>query len=208
MNIVFDVGNVLNEWNPIALVEKHFAHGLPTGSGVHEFVTAMLKEDWLAYDCGMLDTQTLATDLSAKLGCDSAAFQRFVETIPHVLPALDDCIAAAHTLFEKRDAGESHRVFYLSNMPSEYADVLEKRFSWFAKFDGGIFSGRAKLVKPDAAIYAALESQYLLEPQHTLFLDDSLPNIHAANARGWQTIHVCEPADVRRGLTARGLLAI
>jgi putative hydrolase of the HAD superfamily len=206
MNIVFDVGNVLNEWNPVALVNTHFAHGVPLGVDVPDFVAEMLKEDWLAYDHGMLDKQTLSARLSAKLGCDEAAFRHFVETIPHVLPPLDDCVAALQSLFERRDAGESIRVFYLSNMPSDYADVLEKRFDWFAQFDGGIFSGRAKLVKPDAAIYAALELKYALDPARTLFFDDSAPNIVAAAARGWQTVHVREPGDVRRGLLANRLL--
>jgi putative hydrolase of the HAD superfamily len=207
LNIVFDVGNVLNVWNPVALVEEHFAHALPTGLSSREFAAAMLGEDcWIAYDHGTLDTGALCARLSSRLGCDETALRRFVDTIPHVLPALDVGIAAAHSLFDRRDAGDPIRVFYLSNMPVEFADVLERRFAWFARFDGGIFSGRAKLSKPDPAIYAALEAQYSLAPQHTLFLDDSAPNIRAAEARGWRTIHVQEPTDVPRGLLAHGFV--
>jgi putative hydrolase of the HAD superfamily len=209
MNIVFDVGNVLNEWNPVALVETYFAHALPARTSTREFVATMLNEDWLAYDNGDVNTETLAERLSLKLGCDADAFRQFVETIPQVLPALDEGVAALQSLCDRRDAGstgDALRVFYLSNMPVEFAAILERRYTWFARFDGGIFSGRAKLSKPDAAIYAALESQYSLDPQRTLFLDDSAPNIRAAEARGWRTVHVREPADVPRGLRARGLL--
>jgi putative hydrolase of the HAD superfamily len=208
MNVVFDVGNVLNEWNPVALVETHFAHALPAGMSSHDFVNAMLKEDWLAYDHGTLTTAELAARVSQKLGCDAIAFREFVEVIPHVLPVLDDSVAAVESLCDARDRGEQLRVFFLSNMPVEFAAILEKRFAWFARFDGGIFSGRAKLSKPNAAIYAALESQYALDPQRTLFLDDSAPNIRAAIARGWRTVHVNEPADVVRGLVAHGLLPV
>jgi putative hydrolase of the HAD superfamily len=212
VNIVFDIGNVLNEWNPVQLIETHFAHALPVGMNAREFSVAMLSEDcWIAYDHGTVNTAQLCARLASRLNCDEAALRTFVETIPHVLPALDEGVAALQSLLDRRDAGgtgDALRVFYLSNMPVEFAAILEQRFTWFARFDGGIFSGRAKLSKPDAAIYAALESQYSLDPKHTLFLDDSAPNIHAAQARGWRTVHVREPADVPRGLRAHGLLSV
>jgi putative hydrolase of the HAD superfamily len=205
VNVVFDFGNVLMDWKPVQLVETHFSAGLPSGMSARAFVEQWVGSDWIAFDNGELTQEELLRSLSARIGCDASALRAFVETIPHVLPPIESSIAVMETLFDARDRGDDLRVFYLSNMPAEFADTLEKRFAWIKRFDGGIFSGRAKLSKPDSAIYAALEAQHFLDPQRTLFLDDSSPNVVAANGRGWHTIHVQTPNDVVAGLHARGL---
>jgi putative hydrolase of the HAD superfamily len=206
VDVVFDFGNVLVEWNPARLVREHFAHALPAGLTAEAFAKTLVQEDWVAYDHGEIDLPTMAERLSPKLRCDEAVLAAFVARIPHVLPTLDSSIAAMQSLCDARDRGALLRVLYLSNMPRDFADVLERRFDWLARFDGGIFSGRNRLSKPHPSIYEALESRYALQPERTLFLDDSLPNIEAAIARGWQTVRVNEPIDVVRGLSLHGLL--
>jgi putative hydrolase of the HAD superfamily len=206
VNIVFDFGNVLVDWKPLQLVDAHFSAHVPVGVTAATFVERWLASEWIAFDNGELTQDELIHRLAPQLGSDPMALRAFVENIAHVLPPIESSIAAMQSLFDARDRGDALRVFYLSNMPIEFAQILERRFPWIARFDGGIFSGRAKLSKPDAAIYAALESQYALDPKRTLFLDDSLPNVHAADARGWQTIHVREPADVIHGLQSRGFV--
>lgn len=202
MDVVFDFGNVLVEWNPQRLVREHFAHAMPAGVSVEAYAKTLVNEDWVAYDHGDIDLRTMVERLAPKLDCSEAELAAFVARIPHVLPSLDTAIAAMQALCDARDGGAALRVFYLSNMPRDFADVLERRFDWLERFDGGIFSGRNRLSKPHPSIYEALETRYGLRPEHTLFFDDSLPNIEMARARGWQTAHVASPDDVVRGLQA------
>lgn len=206
MDVVFDFGNVLLEWNPSQLVREHFAHGLPNAHTPESFASGLVSDDWVAYDNGDLNLHGLVASLAPKLGCDEATLASFIAHIPRALPPMMDSIAAMESLFDDRDRGAPIRVFYLSNMPREFADLLEQRFSWIARFDGGIFSARARLSKPSAAIYAALESQCALNPDYTLFLDDSAANVEAARQRGWSAVHVRETGDVRRGLQAAGVI--
>ncbi|MGL5002575.1 MAG: HAD-IA family hydrolase, partial [Casimicrobium sp.] len=180
MDVVFDFGNVLVEWNPQRLVREHFAHAIPAGVSVDAFVKKLVNEDWAAYDHGEIDLPTMAQRLAPKLDCSEGELAAFVAHIPRVLQSLDVAIAAMQALCDARDRGASLRVLYLSNMPRDFADVLERRFDWITRFDGGIFSGRNRLSKPDPSIYEALASRYSLRPQHTLFFDDSLPNIETA----------------------------
>jgi putative hydrolase of the HAD superfamily len=196
MDVVFDFGNVLVEWNPIRLVREHFSDQLQPLVSPEAFTKRWMNPDWARYDIGEIDTTTVARAMAPALGCEAHALHAFIEKIPHVLPPLDQSIVALRKLFAARDLDASIRVFYLSNMPSEFCDVLEARFDWIAPFDGGIFSGRERLAKPDAEIYAALESKYSLEPQRTLFFDDSHANIVAAQARGWQAVQVFGSDDV------------
>ena len=68
--------------------------------------------------------------------------------------------------------------------------------TFFSCFDGGVFSGRVKLAKPDPAIYALAESALALVPAHTVFFDDHMPNVQAATKRGWQGVHVPDPGHL------------
>ena len=91
-------------------------------------------------------------------------------------------------------------MYFLSNMPMPYARVLEQRHAFLKNFDGGIFSGDVKLIKPDPAIYELLESRYLLDPGHTLFIDDLKSNVEAAKKRGWHGIHFESTAQMESDL--------
>ncbi|MCC7145866.1 MAG: HAD-IA family hydrolase [Phycisphaeraceae bacterium] len=50
------------------------------------------------------------------------------------------------------------------------------------------------LAKPDGSIYEYVEKAAKVKPGAILFFDDHLPNIQAAQRRGWQAIHV-QPHD-------------
>ena len=84
--------------------------------------------------------------------------------------------------------------------------MLEVRCQWIARFEGGLFSGREKLAKPDPAIYAEAERRFALAPQATLFLDDSVRNVDAARARGWNAEIITTPQSVRDALAKHGVL--
>ena len=69
---------------------------------------------------------------------------------------------------------------------------------------GGIFSGDVKLIKPDPAIFALMESRYSLVPQNTVFIDDLKANVAVARSRGWHGIHFESSAQMAADLKALG----
>lgn len=201
MNIVFDFGNVLFEWNPEQLVAEHFASPLPPSLSPVRFADALVNHrDWLDFDLGFIDSHELSLRSQSRLGLDARALKSFVDRIPHVLPQIESTVKCVHALI-----GSSHRVFYLSNMPTAFADVLEVRCPWIASFEAGIFSGRAKLSKPDPAIYAAAELAFQLDPANTLFLDDVLRNVEAARDRGWHAELITGPQSTSDALNKHGV---
>ena len=208
MNIVFDFGNVLVEWNPARLIREHYL--APDGRAHPPEAladTLINHQDWLDFDLGLMGSTELAKRSARRLGLDAAGLRGFVDRIPHVLPVFEPTIALMSELADGRHG--THRVVYLSNMPEAFAEVLEKRCPWLARFEGGIFSGRVKLAKPDPAIYATAERQLRLNPADTLFLDDSVRNVQAARARGWRAEVIADPHDgqsVRKALVAHGVL--
>ena len=63
-----------------------------------------------------------------------------------------------------------------------------------------------QMMKPDAAIYAAVEQQTGRDPATLFFTDDSPKNIAAAKARGWQTHHFTSARGLGERLVQEGLL--
>ena len=207
MNIVFDFGNVLFEWNPLRLIGQHFAQASRSPANSAALADTLINhQDWLDFDLGLLDAATVAERGAARLSLDRAQLHAFVERIPHVLPTIDPTIALFNQLADEASGSGAHRLVYLSNMPAPYARVLEARCPWIARFEGGIFSGRVNLAKPDAAIYALAEQELNLSPCETLFLDDSPRNIDVARARGWAAEIISSPQSAHDALVKHGVL--
>ena len=201
MNIVFDFGNVLFEWNPARLASEHYSVVLPSDLSTAQWVDHLVNhQDWVDFDSGLIDSCELSLRSAPRLGLESGALQIFVDRIPHVLPLIEPTVASLQALFDSR-----HRVFYLSNMPAAFADVLEVRCPWIAHFEAGIFSSRAKLSKPDPAIYAAAEAAFQIDPANTLFLDDVPRNVHAARDRGWRAEIITGPQSTADALHQHGI---
>ncbi len=84
-------------------------------------------------------------------------------------------------------------VFVLSNFGAENFPLSAAQFPFLAEFDRRYISAELGLIKPDPAIYAHVEDDCGLAAQALLFTDDRIDNIEAARARGWQT-HLFEGA--------------
>ena len=53
------------------------------------------------------------------------------------------------------------------------------------------------MIKPDPAIYELAISRFNLIPEETLFIDDRLDNIEAAQNLNFQTIHLTNPSLIQ-----------
>jgi HAD superfamily hydrolase (TIGR01509 family) len=71
---------------------------------------------------------------------------------------------------------------------------VRRAFPFYAGFTGEILSYEVRSMKPDAAIYAALEARTGLSGPDLLYLDDRAENIAAAAARGWRALLHVDPA--------------
>jgi putative hydrolase of the HAD superfamily len=121
-----------------------------------------------------------------------------VDGIGEHLQPMNDTLALLAQLRDLREQpGSALRLYYLSNMPVPYARALEYKHAFISWFDGGIFSGDVKHIKPEPEIYAMLESRYQLEPGQTVFIDDLASNVAHAQSRGWHGIHFESAAQLK-----------
>jgi len=72
----------------------------------------------------------------------------------------------------------------LSNMQSDMAGHARRNFEWLRHFDYLTLSCEARAIKPDLAIYRRCLSELAAPPGETLFIDDRLTNIEAAETLG------------------------
>ena len=212
LNLVFDLGQVMIRWEPEALVRRFFPDRCGTDAQAHGLAqTCFRSKAWSDFDAGLLDTDGVALQLAQGIQEPLSRVRAMVVDIAHALTPIAASVDLLVQLHQWRQSQKvtGLRLWYLSNMPEPYADHLIEAYSYFHAFDGGVFSGRVKLAKPDPAIYAHAELVLGLVPDHTVFFDDHWPNVQAANERGWQGVHVPQPGQLPTLLTplikARGL---
>jgi hypothetical protein len=77
-----------------------------------------------------------------------------------------------------------------------------------ALFETILVSGEVRLAKPDPRIFAVFLQRSGRAANECLLIDDSEPNIVAAQAVGFQAIHFRSPAQLGQELDRLGLLSI
>ena len=201
MNVVFDFGAVLFSWQPVLLVRKHLAHRAPTAEAAHELAQAMFAhEDWLGFDRGTAELPGVIARMAARLDLDAAELDAMLSPMGERMAPIPETVGLLSELCARRDAGEGLRLFYLSNMPAPYARALEERLDFIGWFDGGIFSGDVRLVKPQPEIYELLASRHGLAAGRTVFIDDMGYNVDAAKALGWHGIRFESAESLKKAL--------
>jgi putative hydrolase of the HAD superfamily len=93
----------------------------------------------------------------------------------------------------------------LSNMGDNVLDNMKRTFDWLPRFDVLVWSYQLLLAKPDPAIYHYLLKELGTRPEETLFIDDRLVNVEAAQALGIKSLEFTTVDHLRADLIAQGL---
>jgi len=93
----------------------------------------------------------------------------------------------------------------LSNMGDNVLDNMKREFDWLPRFDVLVWSYQLRMAKPDPAIYRYVLKELGTRADETLFLDDKLVNVEAAQALGFKAIRFSNVERLRADLVAAGL---
>lgn len=176
--VVFDIGNVLLEWQPERFYDREI--------GAERRARLFAEVDLLGMNEGVDLGDPFAESVEALArahpdwGPEIRMWRDRWFEIAH--PPIDGSIRLLRAL---RARGVP--VLALTNFGRETFDAAVERLPFLAEFDRAWVSGRMGVMKPDPAIYAALEADSGVEPGRLIFTDDRADNIAAAAARGWQT---------------------
>ncbi|AKJ27667.1 HAD family hydrolase [Caldimonas brevitalea] len=204
--VVFDFGGVVFRWRPFELLQQILPHRVPDEGAARQLAAQIfqsfdLGSDWARFDRGTVSETELVEHISVRTGLPPRDVRAVVDAIPLHLEAQAPTVALMQRLKER-----GHRLCYLSNMPAPYADHLERSHAFFDWFDGGIFSARVQLIKPEPEIFAEAARRFAVVPQDSVFIDDHAGNVQAARALGWQAIQFVDAAQCEAELRAGGWL--
>ena len=189
-NVVFDVGNVLLAFSPEKILRKL----LPDHEADHP---ALLNLVFRSPYWPMLDRGTLtAGEAVALMTCRRTDLRPLVE---RVMAGWNECLEVIDEGVEALHACKAHgkRCYALTNYADRpFAETCERYADIFSPLDGMVVSARLGITKPDPRIYRRLLEEYRLNPERTLFIDDSAANIEGALDCGLQALWFDRPGQL------------
>lgn len=198
-NILFDMGNVIIDIN-IPLTHRAFAKlaNLDDATADELFRS---KAFFRHFEGGEIDEAAFRTTMKREFNRDASIGNAWTDS------AIDEAWCALLLEMPKErldliaELGRKYRVFLLSNTNPIHVREITRRAAMLGVDFPGLFeklflSSELGLMKPDPAIYERILADAELVAEETLFVDDSLDNILAANALGIQTIHLNPPGTL------------
>ena len=186
---LFDLGNVFFDWNPERILKPIFNDDERMNFFINNISFPLLDT---RCDAG-ITIEVAVNDAIKK-------FPEFEKEIKLYYPNHGNMVGG---FFQKtvdvfyKIKELNYPCFVLSNWSAETYEGMEEKYPFLKDFDGKIISGRDFLIKPDPAIYELAISRFNLIPEETLFIDDRLDNIEAAQNLNFQTIHLTDPSLVQ-----------
>lgn len=185
-SVVFDIGNVLIYYAPKDFLERLFPGD--EALQAHMLRTVYQGPYWPNFDRGTMSYEEASQRLAAEFGLTPELYMHALTGWIDLKRPIEEGWRAANRC---RRAGK--RLYLLSNYPVLGYEVLRERHAdLFSIFDGGVISSHVHQVKPEKEIYDTLIAECELDPARTLFIDDSLANIEAANNVGIHGFHMRE----------------
>lgn len=179
-NVIFDLGGVVLEWNPDAILEGYYSDPL-----VRSVMKSALFQhpDWVQMDRGTLGEPEAIERLAQRTGVALGELAGLMEAIRKSLQPKVDTLLLLEDLARRQVP-----LYCLSNMPASTFAYLRERYDFWTAFRGIVISGEIKMMKPEREIFDYLLRRYGLSPSATVFVDDHAPNIEAARGLGLHTV--------------------
>ena len=185
---LFDLGNVFFDWNP-----RHvFKDIIPNDELLNKFLSEIAFPHLdMRCDAGV------KISLAVKEAVEK--FPEFENEIKSYYPNHRRMVNGSYQdtidIFQKIKS-YGFPCYVLSNWSAETFEGIPIDYPFMQLFDGLLISGEDKLTKPDQAIYELAKKRFNLDPEETVFIDDKLENIEAAQKMNFKTIHLINPKNI------------
>ncbi|MBQ8224030.1 MAG: HAD family phosphatase [Bacteroides sp.] len=192
-NILFDMGGVIFRQNTVEAFRRFREAGIDADYYMGEYGQ---KDFFLDVETGKIDAEEFCRRMASVSGCESVSWEKaqycwlgFIRDVP---------VERLHHLLELK---EHYHLCLLSNTnPFIMNFTRSQRFSSDGKpisfyFDSLFCSYEMGAYKPNPDIFQQALDRDGMKAEETLFVDDSLKNIQAAEAVGIKGLHVKQNAD-------------
>jgi len=182
-NIIFDLGGVLIDWNPEYVYLKEFNNDRKE---MKWFFDNVCTFDWN-------ENQDAGYPL-----------KKATEERVRLFPQYENLIRIYYGRWEEMLGGPINKsvdilriikkknelnIFALTNWSAETFPTALKKFDFLSLFEGIIVSGEEKTRKPFEKIYQITIDRFKIGPTESVFIDDNLRNVKAAEKLNIKGIH-------------------
>jgi len=175
--IVFDIGNVLLPFDYERAGERLIEMNRP--------MTPPNRQDIIA----------------AKAELEGGIIER-QEFLRRVLPEFDhrgsaeEFLRVWEDIFERNlpmealveELSPRYPLYLLSNISDIHREYIHKAYPVFGHFDDGVYSYEAGVMKPEGKIFEIARTQFGVNPDETLYIDDLADNVAAARQAGFISV--------------------
>jgi len=196
-NVIFDFGGVLVDWNPRYLYRDYFEDE----SEMENFLRSVCTDEWnVEQDRGrsLAEGTRLLQDKFPEFHSLIQLYYDKWEVMLH--GDIPETVSLLYKLKEK------YKLYGLTNWSAETITIAYERFPFFREFNGIVVSGEEKMIKPDKQLYHLLLDRYNLNAGNTIFIDDNIKNIKAAEEMGMNAIHFENPGQLEAKLLSIGAI--
>ena len=197
--IIFDLGGVLLDWNPMYVYKDYFE----SDEKRKYFFENICTNDWNEeQDAGrsIVDATQL---LVAKFPDWEQPIRDFYGRWTEMLKGP---IYETVEIFKQLKESGKYKLYALTNWQADLFHIALVRYNFLHWFDGRMVSGEEGTRKPFPEFYQRLLDRYDVKPEEALFIDDNLRNVKAAGEMGIRSILFINPQQFRQQLEENGLL--
>jgi len=182
-NIIFDLGGVLIDWNPEYVYLKEFKNDRKE---MKWFFDNVCTFDWNEnQDAGY--PLKKATEERVKL------FPQYENLIRIYYGRWEEMLGGpiirSVNILRRIKKKNKLNIFALTNWSAETFPTALKKFDFLSLFEGIIVSGEEKTRKPFEKIYQITIDRFKIDPTESVFIDDNLRNVKAAEKLNIKGIH-------------------
>ncbi|HLX54696.1 MAG TPA: HAD family phosphatase, partial [Aquella sp.] len=198
-NIIFDFGGVLLEWNPHNVYLPYFNHDEKAMNAFFEETKIKILN--LEFDRGIPFDNIL---------------NNLAKQFPHYKEPILLWKKSWHKMLGNKIEGSikilqslhnnGYNLYGLTNWSAETFPYAYYTHDFFQLFKDIVVSGREKMIKPDPGIYQLCLSRNNLNPEQSIFIDDSLENVIAAKKIGIHAIQFINAEQLSKELKTFGII--
>ena len=178
-NIVFDMGNVLIEWNPQNIVARF----TDDGDKIDKISKALFEiPEWVKLDEGTISEEEVLNIAKSKLP------KEYYDDLEEIFDNWHYCLTinADTSTLVKTLHSKGYSVYLLSNACKRFP-IFKRDIHCLKYMDGIMVSYQEKCCKPDKKIYEKFFDKFDLNPEECLFIDDLEANCQGAKDMGMES---------------------
>ena len=198
-NIIFDLGGVLIDWNPHYMYKKIITDDTER----NWFIDNICTLDWNEkQDAG----RTIKEAVDELILIYPEHKENIILYYDRWEEMLNGPINGTVDIFKRIKENKEFKTYALTNWSAETFPRALQLYNFLHWFDGRVVSGEEKTRKPHKEIYDIILNRFSLLPEETIFIDDNLRNIKAAQEVGITSIHFTSPESLNLELIKLNIL--